>query len=287
LKFLRFLLRIRPRPRPEDHGLGNNYTNQFQFIVGPYTNFEGQGFRKEIATVQIPDLTLIQLCLRNTTIKQIFEKIMNPILVPSKIPRGYSEIIKQNRSKDYEREYRNNHITKMLIETAFVDNKTEDVLRNYLNEKIELLKIGQERDEFLTKLTEIVEKIKAEPEKWEEKVKVLLHEKGVEQNNINTTTRLLIEDIKTALKFVWKYDKKENFQKRLEKKIKGPLKRNLRGHEDEFKKEMNEMFENCEKDLKKIIEDTTILFSESENVKKYTKKFSRPILVEYIKGKTG
>jgi hypothetical protein len=34
--------------------------------------------------------------------------------------------------------------------------------------------------------------------------------------------------------------------------------------------EMNEIFENCEKDLKKIIEDTTILFSKSENVKKYT-----------------
>jgi hypothetical protein len=276
----------------KDNGLKHDYKEKIQFIVGPYTSFEGQGKKRVKENIQIPDLTLIQLCLRREEIKTIFQKkFMNKVWLSLKIPRGYSEIIKQNQAKESERGRRNNLITQMLIETAFVDNKTEEDLRNYLHEKIELLKIVQQRDEFLTKLTEIVEKIKAEPEKWEEKLKVLLHEKGVEQNNINTTTPLLIEDIKTALKFIWKYDKKKNFQKSLEKKIKGPLKRNLRGHEDEFKKEMNEIFDSCEKNFTKGIEDllqeATILFFPSENVKKYTKKFSRPILVEYIKGKTG
>ncbi len=269
------------------NGLKHDYQEKIQFIVGPYTSFAGQGNKKK--TIQIPDLTLVQLCLRRKEIKEKFEEIMNDTWLSLKIPRGYSEIIKQNQAKESERGRRNNLITQMLVETAFVDNKTEEDLRNYLDEKIQLLKIGQERDEFLTKLSEIVEKIKPEPEKWEEKVKSLLEKKGIEQNKIKTTTSLLIKDIKTALKLN-ELKKMKNFQSGLQETIKH-LKHDLRDQEDKFKEKMTKIFANCDKNLAKDIEDqlrqTTILFCQSENVKKYTKNFFRHILAEYIKGKTG
>ncbi len=84
-------------------GLEDDYKKKIHFIVGPYTSFEGMGHKREKENIQIPDLNLVQLCLRKTEIKEKFEEIMNPKWLLLKIPRGYSEVIKQNKDRTHER----------------------------------------------------------------------------------------------------------------------------------------------------------------------------------------
>jgi hypothetical protein len=81
------------------NGLKHDYQEQIQFIVGPYTSFAGQGSEREKENIQIPDLELVQLCLRKPEIIEKFEEIMNDTWLSLRIPRGYSNIIAKNRKE--------------------------------------------------------------------------------------------------------------------------------------------------------------------------------------------
>jgi hypothetical protein len=68
------------RPRSEtnvkEHGLGFDYKKKVQYIIGPFTCFEGD---KREAKDVIIDWKLNQLCLRREKIKEDFELLLNPI----------------------------------------------------------------------------------------------------------------------------------------------------------------------------------------------------------------
>jgi uncharacterized protein YihD (DUF1040 family) len=204
------------------------------------------------------------------------------------------EILKVKKDKEKEKP-----IIPMIIkdlEGGFT-TKSMDDLRNCLDKTLDnpqiVFQSAQQKKEFVAKLTEIVAKVKAETAKWEKMIKDLLEELKIkmEESKMNSIIPVLVQDIKTALKDRKKDRVQECIQKITESFMADKLSPECN---DKFKQKLTEIVkkdevekveENWTKLITNLLHGMNILLHQSENVKNYSKKFSRENLNEYNRGK--